>query len=172
MDRPKDDPAEADPALEPLPETDGGGGTTLDAPRSWDRPEDPPKLLFALPNEGGGGTTLAERELPEPPDELREVPAVLVEDTEGGGGTTSCVPKSFPMTLLRNDPLATCVGGGGTTVGEADCSRPLSRRCWSRASAEGGGAMTEGAGRLSLAVREESRCGADTGGGTTATLFI
>ncbi len=32
--------------------------------------------------------------------------------------------------------------------------------------------MTEGAGRLSFAVREDSRSGAETGGGTTAGLFI
>lgn len=30
----------------------------------------------------------------------------------------------------------------------------------------------DGAGRLSLAMREDSRSGAETGGGTTATLFI
>jgi len=50
---------------------------------------------------------------------------------------------------------------------------PLSRRRKSRdESGEGGGAMTEGAGIVSLAVRELSRSGAETGGGTTAMLFI
>jgi hypothetical protein len=82
------------------------------------------------------------------------------------------VPKSFPMMVLTKDPLAACVGGGGTTVDDADWSRPLSTRRNSRASAEGGGATTDGAGILSLAMRSESRSGADTGGGTTATLFI
>ena len=47
---------------------------------------------------------------------LRDV-AASAEATAGGGGTTSCVPKSFPMMLLTNDPLAGCEGGGGTTVG-------------------------------------------------------
>jgi hypothetical protein len=42
----------------------------------------------------------------------------------------------------------------------------------SRASAEGGGAMTEGAGKFSFACNPASLSGAETGGGTTATLFI
>ena len=37
---------------------------------------------------------------------------------------------------------------------------------------EGGGAITDGAGRLSLGSRTDSRSGAETGGGTTATLTI
>lgn len=49
---------------------------------------------------------------------------------------------------------------------------PLSRRRRLRSeSADGGGATTEGAGRVSFALREVSRSGAETGGGTTA-LFI
>jgi len=130
-----------------------------------------PELEF--PIDGGGGMTFAASELPDPPAELRDVPAALVEETEGGGGTTSCVPKSLPMMLLTKDPFAACVGGGGTTLGVEGRTPPLSRRRKSRGeSAEGGGATTEGAGRLSFARREDSRSGADTGGGTTATLFI
>ncbi len=50
---------------------------------------------------------------------------------------------------------------------------PLSKRRRSRAeSAEGGGATTDGAGRLSFELREVSRSGAETGGGTTAVSFI
>jgi hypothetical protein len=50
---------------------------------------------------------------------------------------------------------------------------PLSRRRRSREeSAEGGGATTAGAGIINFAVREDSRSGAETGGGTTAILFI
>lgn len=50
---------------------------------------------------------------------------------------------------------------------------PLSSRRMSRTeSAVGGGAMIEGAGRLTFALRPLSRSGAETGGGTTATLFI
>lgn len=76
------------------------------------------------------------------------------------------------MTVLTNDPLLVGVGGGGTTAFDGSVL-PLSRRLrsWTE-SAEGGGATTDGAGRLSFAVRELSRSGADTGGGTTATLFI
>src|ERR1700678_25722 len=117
--------------------------------------------------------TFAASELPDPAEELREVPATAESETLGGGGTTSCVPKSFPTRLLRMDPLAACVGGGGITLGAEERMPPLSRRRRSRGeSAEGGGAMTDGAGILSLAVRAESRSGAETGGGTTATLFI
>jgi hypothetical protein len=170
---------EVDPEVDPLPvelvfvlETDGGGGITLAA--DCDRPEvDPPRFERELPTEGGGGMTLAASEVPEPPVGLRDVPAALVEETAGGGGTTSCVPKSLPMMLLTIDPLAACVGGGGTTAGAVERMLPLSSRRKSREeSAEGGGAMTEGAGRLSFAVRDISRSGAETGGGTTATLFI
>ena len=116
--------------------------------------------------------TLPPTDPPGPPAALRPVPEALPEETAGGGGTTSWVPKSLPMMLLTNDPLPACVGGGGTTVGEVP-ALPLSSRRRSRAeSADGGGAMTEGAGRLSFASRPASRSGAETGGGTTAALFI
>src|SRR5882672_3125759 len=76
------------------------------------------------------------------------------------------------MMLLTSDVFPADVGGGGITVLEGSVL-PLSKRRRSRAeSAEGGGAITEGAGRLSFAVREVSRSGAETGGGTTAMLFI
>jgi hypothetical protein len=113
-----------------LPPTDGGGGITFDAPREelWERAGEP-----ASPTDGGGGTTFAlsavrrdpEGEEDEPvlaaeggggitlaarvvdPDEgLRVVPAEFPAATVGGGGTTSCVPKSFPMMLLTSDPFA------------------------------------------------------------------
>ena len=49
---------------------------------------------------------------------------------------------------------------------------PLASRCASfETSAEGGGAMTEGAGKLSLGSRTVARSGAEAGGGTT-TAFI
>lgn len=106
-----------------------------------------------------------------PPDPL----AALRADPEaaptfGGGGTTSCVPKSLPIMLLTTEVFA--AGGGGTTFWGELAALPLSRRRRSRAeSAEGGGAITEGAGRLSLASRELSRSGAETGGGTTASVI-
>lgn len=82
------------------------------------------------------------------------------------------MPKILPMMLLMNDGAAGWVGGGGTTVGD-EAATPLSRRRNSCAeSAEGGGAITSGAGRLSFAFLTSSRSGALTGGGTTATLVI
>lgn len=117
--------------------------------------------------------TFALSETPCPPAVVRAFPAALEEETFGGGGTTSCVPKSFPMMLLTKEPLGAAVGGGGTTLGAVERMPPLSSRRKSRAeSAEGGGAITDGAGMLSFAVRCMSRSGAETGGGTTAELFI
>ena len=50
---------------------------------------------------------------------------------------------------------------------------PLASRCMScETSDEGGGAMTDGAGKLSLGFRVPARSGAETGGGTTATVDI
>jgi hypothetical protein len=111
--------------------------------------------------------TLLPSEPLDAPPALRPVPDAIPE-TVGGGGTTSCVPKILPTMVLKK-PV--CVGGGGTTAGETPA--PLSSRRMSRVeSAEGGGAMTEGAGRLSFALRPDSRSGAETGGGTTPASFI
>jgi hypothetical protein len=121
------------------------------------------ELRFVAPTLGGGGTTFAAMEL---------FPERFSDETLGGGGTTSCVPKSLPMMLLTNDGLLACVGGGGTTDGE-DAEAPLSSRRRSRLeSVDGGGATTEGAGRFNFALSIDSRSGALTGGGTTATLVI
>lgn len=110
----------------PLAETDGGGGITLEP--DAERPEgEPPKADGAVPTEGGGGITFALSDVPSPPEELRELPAGDEVETLGGGGTTSWVPKSFPMMLLTKDPLAACVGGGGTTLGAEERMPPLSR---------------------------------------------
>jgi hypothetical protein len=75
--------------------------------------------------------------------------------------------------LLNNPVFAACVGGGGMTFGEADPDPPLSilrKSCVE--SVDGGGAITEGTGRLSFALRPTSRSGAETGGGTTPISFI
>src|ERR1700733_16299684 len=112
--------------------------------------------------------TLAARAAPDLPEELRDDPAEAAEDTAGGGGMTSCVPKSLPRTLLTNDPLAAWVGGGGTTAGVEERTLPLSMRRRSRdESVEGGGASNEGAGRWSFAGWEVCRSGAGTGGSAT-----
>ena len=88
--------------LDPWPavETDGGGGMTPEAPREepWDRPEDEWGVPVAPPpTDGGGGITFVASELPEPPEELREVPAAL---TDGGGGTTALNTMSLAFTSL------------------------------------------------------------------------
>lgn len=71
------------------------------------------------------------------------------------------------------DPLPDCVGGGGTTVFDESGMLPLARRCMScETSAEGGGAMTDGAGKLSLGLRVLMRSGDEIGGGITAALVI
>jgi hypothetical protein len=98
-------------------------------------------------------------------------PDVSVLLTEGGGGTTSVVPKIFPIRLLTIDPLP--VGGGGTTVLDWSAMLPLAmRRMSGETSAEGGGAITEGAGIVSRALCEVSRSGEETGGGMIVVLVI
>jgi hypothetical protein len=63
--------------------------------------------------DGGGGTTLVPGAVLEPPRNPLGFPEALATLTFGGGGTMSCVPKTFPMSVL-NRPV--CAGGGGTTV--------------------------------------------------------
>ncbi len=148
---------------------EGGGAITFDpgaTPEPVRLPREVPSGLLAT--DGGGGTTFAASELPLPRASL-----ALEEFTAGGGGTTSLAPKSFPITLLNIDPLPDCVGGGGTTDFDGSETLPLARRRISRdMSAEGGGAMTEGAGIVSFELRALARSGAEAGGGTTLTLDI
>src|ERR1700678_28433 len=179
---PNDDPgflpltvAVPDPETEFEPPTVGGGGTTLFAgepsgapPRAREVPE-----VFSEVTAGGGGTTLL-ASAPDPP--LRTVAEAPPAETLGGGGTTSCVPKSLPITVLTKDVLDDVlpegVGGGGTTACERSVAPLSSRRRSCAESAEGGGATTDGAGKLSFELRALSRSGAETGGGTTAALSI
>ena len=93
-----------DRADEPVSPTDGGGGTTFALSDEWRVPEDEADEP-ELPADGGGGITLAARVV-DPDEGLRFVPVEFPAATFGGGGTTSCVPKSLPMMLLTNDPLA------------------------------------------------------------------
>lgn len=131
-----------------------------------------PKPVPAPEIDGGGGTTPVPGAVPDPP----RIPLGLPEErllTLGGGGTTSCVPKIFPIRLLTSEPLPVCVGGGGTTVLEESGTLPLGMcRMSGKTSVDGGGAMTEGAGMVSLAVREVWRSGEETGGGITAASVI
>jgi hypothetical protein len=99
------------PEPRPEPETDGGGGTTFVPAPGW-----PPAMEAERPEpemEGGGGTTLVPGAVLDPPRKPLGLPEELATLTFGGGGTTSCVPKTFPISVL-NRPV--CDGGGGTTV--------------------------------------------------------
>jgi len=79
----------------------------------------------------------------------------------------------LPIRLLTNDPLPAWLGGGGTTVFDGSRTAPLASRCRScDTSVEGGGAITEGAGKLSLGLRVLARSGAETGGAMTAAVVI
>lgn len=70
------------------------------------------------------------------------------------------------------DPLPDCEGGGGTTLLDESGMLPLaSRRMSCEMSVEGGGAITDGEGKLTFGSRVVVRSGAEAGGGTTA-IFI
>jgi hypothetical protein len=144
-----EDAAERVP-VPPVTPAVGGGAITLlpsDVPIPLRLPRELPPGAFAA-TLGGGGTTFAGRE--EDDDVPPVEPFVF---TVGGGGTTSDAPKIFPIKLLRTDPLPVC-GGGGTTVLVGSGAFPLASRCRSRdISVEGGGATTDGAGRLSMGSR-------------------
>lgn len=177
------------PAPPPVPDSEGGGGTTVGAPSAvaeaarvrlaaletavdgggattFGAGADIPLRAPLAVTAGGGATTLAES----------DVPAASLGrpvETAGGGGTTSEGPKILPIRLLMNDPLAGWVGGGGTTVFDESGMLPLEGRRMSCArSAEGGGAMTAGAGKFNFEVRVGACSGADAGGGITAGFVI
>ena len=117
--------------------------------------------MAAPATEGGGGTMLVAEELTMPPGAPRLVAELLFPPTLGGGGTTSVVPINLPSRLLMKPPPATCAGGGITAF-EGSGKPPLASECRSREiSVDGGGAITDGAGRLSLGSRTDSRSGAD-----------
>ena len=88
------------------------------------------RLPVPLPDtDGGGGTTLAPRPVPEPADAPLGSVEVLPALTLGGGGTTSVVPKILPIRLLINPVLLDGAGGGGTTAFEGSPRLPDARRC-------------------------------------------
>ena len=134
----------------------------MSPPREAPVPLRTPRGLPAAPfTDGGGATTLAASDA--------ERPLLLAEVAAGGGGTTSLGPKILPMMLLMNDPLPDCEGGGGTTFLPASASLfAVNRRMSRDKSVEGGGATTDGAGKVAFEVRALAFSGADTGGGITA----
>src|SRR5271163_4569356 len=85
-----------------------------------------------------------------------------------GGGTTWVV--SVPTDRVFDPPLA--VGGGGIGFVRKSPEAVLPQLFRSRLTCDGGGATTAGAGNVSLGVDDTSRCGADTGGFTTSTVWV
>src|SRR5271165_126429 len=180
------------PVPPPPPDNEGGGGTTAGAGAGAARVRLP--MLPEAAVEGGGATTFGPSDVPAPLRVPRgtalaltagggattlvasEVPASSrgrLAGTEGGGGTTSVGPKSLPIRLLMNDPPTGWLGGGGTTAFDESGTLPLEgRRMSCVTSAEGGGAITDGAGKFNFEFRVVARSGADTGGGITAGLVI
>jgi hypothetical protein len=144
----------------------GGGATTFEpsvTPALDREPLGFPEALLVA-TDGGGGTTFVARV-------ERAPPFVPLELTVGGGGTASDGPNIFPIKLLMK-PVG-CVGGGGTTARAGSEMLPLARRRIScETSLDGGGAMTDGAGSVSLEFLFVARSGAETGGGTTDTFVI
>jgi hypothetical protein len=153
------------PAAPEIPE-DGGGAITFGpavTPAPWRMPCGVPPAAFP-PTDGGGGTTFDASVDP--------APRALFEFTDGGGATTSLGPKIFPIKLLSIDPLPACAFGGGGTTAFVGSALPLGSRCISCViSVEGGGAITDGAGRDTFACRVLARSGADAGGGTTSFVI-
>src|SRR5208283_6040990 len=87
-----------------------------------------------------------------------------------GGGTTSDVKAPAPD--LASDPPPDAVGGGGTGWARRSPVAELPQLLRSRLTCDGGGAITAGAGSVSLGVDETSRGGAETGGAITSTVCV
>jgi len=87
-----------------------------------------------------------------------------------GGGTTW--GAKAPAPDLASDPPPDAVGGGGTGLARTSPVAELPQLLRSRLTCDGGGAITAGAGRVSLGLDETSRCGAETGGATTSTVCV
>src|SRR5450755_107484 len=87
-----------------------------------------------------------------------------------GGGTT-CGVRPVPADL-PSDPPPDADGGGGTGVVRKAPAAALPQLLRSRLTCDGGGAITAGAGSVSLGLDAASRAGAETGGGITSTLCV
>src|SRR5271157_1510945 len=87
-----------------------------------------------------------------------------------GGGTTCC--PNVPTPDLASEPPPDVDGGGGTGLVRKSPVAELPQLLRSRLICEGGGAITAGAGSVSLGVEETSRGGAETGGAITSTVCV
>ena len=121
---------------------------------------------------GGGGTTVAEPI--NPADRAADFPEALafasLPSMLAGGGTT-CGVSVAPLDLA-NEPPPLADGGGGTGLARRSPLAVAPQLLRSRLTCDGGGATTTGAGKVSLCADETSRCGAETGGGTTSTVCV
>jgi len=97
---------------------------------------------------------------------LCEVPPPML----AGGGTTWGV--RVPTPDRESAPLAEALGGGGTGLRRKSPEAVLPQLLRSRLTCDGGGATIAGAGSVSLALEDESRAGAATGGGTTSAVGV
>jgi len=95
-------------------------------------------------------------------------PCELVPSMLAGGGTTCGV--RVPAPDLASAPPLDTLGGGGTGLVRKSPVAALPQLLRSRLTCDGGGAMTAGAGSVSLGVDEISRAGAETGGAITSTV--
>jgi hypothetical protein len=77
---------------------------------------------------------------------------------------------SVAAPLRANEPPPDADGGGGTGFARRSPVAVAPQLLRSRLTCDGGGATTTGAGKVSFGVEEKSRCGAETGGGTTSTV--
>lgn len=85
-----------------------------------------------------------------------------------GGGTTCGVIVAAPD--LASEPPPDALGGGGTGFARKSPVLELPQLLRSRLTCDGGGAITAGAGSVSLDADDTSRWGAETGGATTSTV--
>ena len=122
----------------------------------WLFPPEFPGDAVGAPASNGSPVPLPVRPMPRPEVWL---------DKLGGGGTTLALamlgtfrPVTFPRLACTGGGTTSCVGRAGTWPAMRETSR----------ASEGGGATTLGAGIDSLAVDMVSRCGDETGGGTTS----
>lgn len=141
-------------------------------PRPFPLGDFPPPIV--PPSVGGGGMTALASSwpaLPRPPlaCPFEDPPEDPFPPMLAGGGTTSLASVPLPARPRPCALTPPAEGGGGTGCERKSPVRALPQLLISCA-AEGGGATTFCAGNDSLAMDEESRVGAETGGATTSLV--